>query len=104
MLWLSSRHATIGAGLIAVCLPKKAAEESERSDNFFLYAGAPSSATATFMYVSATGLLTCFGPHLVAEGVALTDFQGGSLHLRPDLVELIESVRGVEDKLGAKAK
>lgn len=79
MRWLSSRNPTIGPGLMAVCLPKKSVEKSERTGQLMMLASAPNESTPTFVYVSATGLTTWFGPHFVGGGSVITGFQCGSL-------------------------
>ncbi len=77
--WLSTRHKTVGPGMMAVCLPKRGAEEAERTGRRMVLAGTYSDVAPTFVYISAEGSAKYFGPHFVSKGVVLTDFQAGSL-------------------------
>jgi hypothetical protein len=77
--WLSRRHTRIGKNLLALSIPKRSVEEWERTGSMPLLAGLPNEFTATFAYVSPQGTLTWFGPHIVREGVVLTDVKVGSL-------------------------
>jgi hypothetical protein len=77
--WLSSRHSQIGHGLMAICLPKRSVEESERTGHMLMIAGPPSDLISSFVYVSATGSAVTFGPHFVGGRSVLTDFKAGNL-------------------------
>jgi hypothetical protein len=74
--WLSGRHPQIGSGLMVVRLSKTGVEHVERSQSVSMSAG------EDFIYVSATGLTTHFGPHFVFGRSVLTGFEGGSLPRR----------------------
>lgn len=80
MRWLSSRNPLIGAGVMAVCLPKRSVEASEASGGVIMVAGPPMESTPTFLYVSATGSTTYFGPHFVAGAAVITGFEVAPLH------------------------
>lgn len=75
MRWLSSRHWSIGPGLMAVCLPKKCVQILEESGQVMMLAGPPTDYAATFLYVSATGSTTIFGPHFVGDGSIAMNFR-----------------------------
>jgi len=79
MSWLSRRHTRIGNRLLLVSLPKSSAEEFDRTGNTSLLAAPTNDATATFTYASPEGSLTWYGPHIVREGVVLTEVAGGPL-------------------------
>lgn len=79
MTWLSSRHKEIGKGMIVVRITKKGVVAAGNSGQHVMLAGAVDAVAPTFFYVSATGSQTYFGPHFVAGGMVVTDFQAGSL-------------------------
>lgn len=80
--WLSKRYgpnSAIGAGLMVVSLPRQSVELAEQTHRILLLAGPPAEGVATFLYVSATGSATYFGPNFVGGGSAISDFRAGSL-------------------------
>jgi hypothetical protein len=77
--WLSTRHNTIGPGMMVVCLPKRGAEQAERTGRRLVSAGPYSDVAPTFVYISASRSAKYFGPHFVSKGLVLTDFQAGSI-------------------------
>lgn len=80
--WLSSRYepdSPIGKGLMLVSLPRRSVEHSETSGHVLLLASTPSKTNQTFLYVSATGSVTYFGPHFVMGRDSVTGFQARSL-------------------------
>lgn len=79
MTWLSGRHRAIGRGMIVVRLTKSGSDTAAQSGQHTMVAGAADAQVPTFFYVSATGSHTYFGPHFVAGGTVLTDFQAGPL-------------------------
>jgi len=83
MRWLSGRHSRIGNSLLAVSIPKRSVEESERTGRITLIAAPPNDRTASFLYVSA-GKTIWHGPHIANEGTVLTGFQGGPLSALPE--------------------
>jgi hypothetical protein len=77
--WLSGRHPRIGNSILALCMPKRSVEEWERTRSFGLMAAPPNDMTATFSSASPRGGLTWNGPHVVSEGIVLTDLKVGAL-------------------------
>jgi hypothetical protein len=77
--WLSMRHQTVGPGMMVVCLPKRAAEEAERTGRRLVFPGMYSEVAPTFVYIPARKSAKYFGPHFVSKGVVLTDFQAGGV-------------------------
>jgi hypothetical protein len=83
MSWLSGRHARIGNSFLAVSIPKRSVEESERTGRIGLFAAPPNDRTASFLYVSA-GKTVWHGPHMASEGTVLTGFQCGPASELPE--------------------
>jgi hypothetical protein len=79
MHWLSRRrepNSLVGRNLMAVCLPKKAVQQSLRGKDLLALTGPPTTNTVTFCYISEAGSATHFAPHFVlGKGSAVLDFQ-----------------------------
>lgn len=79
MRWLSSRHQAVGPGLVLVALPMAYADNYAETRRSMMYLGPPHESVPAFMYVSATGRRSYFGPHLVTGGAYVTGVEAGSL-------------------------
>jgi hypothetical protein len=77
--WLNGRHPRIGNSILALSIPKQSVDTWEQTGSSLLLAAPPNDSTATFTYASPQGSLRWYGPHVVSEGVVLTDVQVGVL-------------------------
>ena len=75
MRWLSSRHPEIGPGLMAMCIPKEAAIETQRTGQMVMLMGRPMESISTFLYVSANDSIVHYGPHFVGGGGTAMNFR-----------------------------
>jgi len=74
--WLGRRYAVIGPSLMAICLPKSAAEETERSGSFTAMASSPTDSRCTFLNIPPAGPRPIsFGPHAVCGGSVIMDVE-----------------------------
>jgi hypothetical protein len=72
--WLSRRYAAIGPGLMAICLPRKAIEQTESTDNFLAMASGPVDSGCTFLNIPSSGSTpVSFGPNAVMGGSFVGD-------------------------------
>jgi hypothetical protein len=82
MHWLSTRHARIGKSFLAVSIPKRSVEDTERTGRIALIAAPPNDRTASFLYIS-PGKVVWHGPHVASEGTVLTGFRCGPTSALP---------------------
>lgn len=77
MRWLHNRYqpnSPIGPNMMAVSLPKIAAEHVAQTGEFMAVAGGPVAGTTTFLDINISGRAEIFGPHVVHGGSAMTGF------------------------------
>lgn len=82
MRWLHHRYqpnSPIGPNMMAVSLPKSAAERTAQTGHFTALAAGPAAGTATFLDVNISGRADVFGPHFVYGGSAMTGFTAGPI-------------------------
>lgn len=82
MRWLHRRYepnSLIGPNLMAISIPRVAAERVIQTGKFIAIAGGPASETCTFLDVNISGRVHVVGPHVVFGGSALTGFQAGPI-------------------------
>lgn len=86
MRWLHNRYqpnSPIGPNVMAVSLPKVAAERVAKTGEFMALAGGPVAGTATFLDINISGRTEVFGPHVVHGGTAMTGFTAGPIVREP---------------------
>lgn len=77
MRWLHNRYqpnSPIGPNMMAVSLPKVAAERTAQTGEFMALAGGPLAGIATFLDVNISGRTEVFAPHMVHGESAITGF------------------------------
>jgi hypothetical protein len=82
MRWLHHRYqpnSPIGPNMMAVALPKSAAERVAQTGHFMAIASGPAAGVATFLDVNIGGRAHVFGPHVVHGGSAMTGFTAGPI-------------------------
>ena len=77
--WLSGREGSIGPNLMAVSIPKRAAERVRQTGGSLSLLGGPVPNTATFLDCNTSGRTTLFAPNVVYQGSAATNVSGGPL-------------------------
>lgn len=82
MRWLHRRYepnSPIGPNLMAVSIPRVAAEKAVQTGGFLARAGGPLTTMATFLDVHSSGRTQVFGPHVVHGGASMTGFVAGPI-------------------------
>lgn len=74
--WLSHRDpaGTVGRNLMALCIPKRSAEEALRTGNVLAVAAPPQTGRLTFLDLPEHGRACSYGPHVVHGGVVVRGF------------------------------
>jgi hypothetical protein len=73
-------HGPIGRSLLAICIPRVAAEEMTRSRVYRAIYGWPTPLVTTFLYVPLSGqTVEVCGPSFAGDGTAVTGFRAGPL-------------------------
>ena len=82
MQWLAGRYepnSPIGPNLMAVSIPRAAAEQVAKTGMFWAMSGGPEPNMVTFLNIGVSGRAVAFGPHVVHGGSSLTNFQSGPI-------------------------
>jgi hypothetical protein len=83
MNWLADRYTTIGRSLMALAMPRIASERYLQSGVSQFLAGVPLQEQNTFLYLKPGGSVIAYGPHVAADGIAITGFSSGPIN--PDV-------------------
>lgn len=74
-LWIAKRYSSVGAGLLAMCIPKAAVERQRATGQILALTGPPGDDYASFVYRPSDGAnLVIYGPHFAAGGGVMTNF------------------------------
>ncbi len=73
--WLSTLYSQIGSSLMVSYLPKKSAENYEKTGKSTIFAGPAGKDVPSFFYVSGTGSRMFYGPHVIIGGEGVMNFQ-----------------------------
>jgi hypothetical protein len=83
MRWLAGRYPSIGPSLMALSIPRRAAEAAAKTGRMTALMTGPNEHTASFLCFGPNGRAQWLGPHAATRGVMMTNFEATSGRSRP---------------------